>query len=355
MTTKVAFFPGDGIGPEITDATLRVVEAAGAAIEWVRLPGGDDARKTRGTPMPDETLLAFVDIGLGFKGPFAVAMEDPVIVPEWRRDPASGRRPRSYNSATNALRGEAGGFAAVRVAKAFPGVPAPGPGLDAVIVREISEDIYIANEYTTQNGAAVALKVITREGSERVVRFAFEFARRHARKKVAVAHKANVLKQTDGLFLRTARRIAAEYPDLEFEEIYIDAACARLVERPASFDVAVMPNQYGDIMSDLASAVAGSVGIGGGATFGRRAHLFEPVHGTAPDIAGKGVANPVSQILTAALLLRHLGETARGEAIEKAVADALLDPRNHTPDLKGRATTRGVTDAIIEALPRHLG
>lgn len=351
---KVAFFPGDGIGPEITDAALRVVAATGAEVDWIRLPSGDESRKRLGTPMPDETLIRFVEIGVGFKGPFSVAMEDPVIVPEWRRDPASGRRPRSYNSATNALRGEAGGFAAVRLAKSFPGVPAPGPGLDAFIVREISEDIYIANEYTTQNGAAVALKVITREGSERVIRFAFEFARQHARKKVTVPNKANVLKQTDGLFVRTAREIAGEFPDIELEEMYIDAACARLVERPQSFDVAVMPNQYGDIMSDLASAVAGSVGVGGGATFGRQANLFEPVHGTAPDIAGRGIANPVSQILTAALLLRHLGETERGEAIEKAVADVLSDPRNHTPDLKGRATTKQMTDAILAALAIHL-
>jgi len=351
---KVAFFPGDGIGPEITDAALRVVAAAGVDIKWVRLPSGDESRKSMGTPMPDDTLRRFVEIGVGFKGPFSVAMEDPVIVPEWRRDPASGRRPRSYNSATNALRGEAGGFAAVRVARAFPGIPAPGPGLDAVIVREISEDIYVAHEYTTQNGAAVALKVITREGSERVIRFAFEFARKQGRRKVAVVHKANVLKQTDGLFLRTAREIAPEFPGIELEEIYIDAACARLVERPTSFDVAVMPNQYGDIMSDLASAVAGSVGIGGGATFGRRADLFEPVHGTAPDIAGQGIANPVSQILTAALLLRHLGEGKRGEAIERAVADALADPRNHTPDLKGSATTRTLTDAITVALSHHV-
>jgi len=349
---KVAFFPGDGIGPEITDAALAVIAATGAEIEWIRLPSCEETRKRMGTPMPDESLLRFVDIGIGFKGPFAVAMEDPVIIPAWRRDPASGRRPRTYNSATNALRGEAGGYAAVRVAKSFPGVPAPGPGLDAVIVREISEDIYIAHEYTTQNGAAVALKVITPEGSERVIRFAFEFAQKQDRKKVTVAHKANVLKQTDGLFLRTARRIAPEFSGIELEELYIDAACARLVERPTSFDVAVMPNQYGDIMSDLASAVAGSVGVGGGATFGRRANLFEPVNGTAPDIAGKGIANPVSQILTAALLLRHLGEIKRGEAIEKAVAATLADPRNHTPDLKGKATTKAVTKAVIVNLAR---
>lgn len=301
--------------------------------------------------MTDDALKAFVDIGIGFKGPFSVGMDDPAIIPSWRKDPSSGYRPRLYNSATNALRGEAGGYAAIRVARNYQGVSSPVKNLDVVIVRECSEGIYVASEYTTQNHAAIALKVVTREASLRVATFAFDFARNQGRRRVTVVHKANVLKQADGMFVRAVQEVAGKYPDIELADVFIDAACAGIVQNPEAYDVMVMPNQYGDIMSDLSSALAGSIGLGGGATFGTRAALFEAVHGTAPDIAGKGIANPVSQIISAALMLRYLKQVGPAEAIESAVEKALADPANHTPDLNGKATTEALTQAIIDQLP----
>ncbi len=347
---RVALMPGDGIGPEITDAAVKVIEAAGVKIEWVRLPGGEGARRKLGTALPDETLQAYIECGVGFKGPFAVEPEDEMIRPGWRRGIPGGRPSKAYNSATNALRREGGGYAAVRLARSFRGVPSPLGGFDLAVVREISEDIYIASEYTVGDDTAVALKVITRRASEKVIRFAFEFTRSQGRKRVTAVTKANVLRQTDGLFLRVAREIAKEYPDIAFNERFIDASCALVVARPSLFDVAVMPNQYGDIFSDLCSSVAGSLGLGAGATYGTEASLFEPVHGTAPDIAGKGVANPVSQILSGALMLRHLKEDRAALAVEKATEEALLDADNHPPDLGGKATTRRLTEAIVSLI-----
>lgn len=351
---KVALMRGDGIGPEIVDAAMQVIEAAGVDIRWKELEGGENARQRHKTPLPDETLEAYIQCGVGFKGPFEVWMETAPISPGWRRGIPGGRPPRSYNSATNALRREAGGFVAVRLARNFPGVPAPIPGINVVIMREVTEDVYIASEYTMEDDTAVALKIITRKASERVVRFAFQYAISHGRRKVTAVQKANVLRQTDGLFLRVAREVAKEYPQIAFDERFIDAACALIVSRPSAFDVAVMPNQYGDIFADLCSSASGSLGLGGGATYGTEASLFEPVHGTAPDIAGKGIANPVSQIISGALMLRHLKEDRAATAIEAAVEEALKDPENHTPDLGGKATTRSLTQAIIQRIAQTM-
>ena len=347
---KVALLPGDGIGPEIIAAAIRVIEAAGVPVDWIQLEAGIEARKKWGTPLPDESLRTYIECGVGFKGPFAVEMEDAMITPRWRGEGPGGGPLRSYNSVSNALKMEGGGYAAVRRARNFDGVPAPIQGLDIVIIREISEDIYIAHEYTAGADTAMALKVITRKASEMVNRFAFEFAQTHGRKKVTVVNKANVLKQTDGMFVRVAREIAREYPQIEFEERFIDASCALVVSNPGLFDVAVMPNQYGDIMSDLCSAAAGSLGLGASANYGTEASIFEPVHGTAPDIAGQGIANPVSQILGGVLMLRHLNEVKAADAIEQAVADALRVPANHTPDLGGNATTATLTGAIVDRI-----
>ncbi len=350
----VALMPGDGIGPEITSAAVRVIEATGVNIHWVELEGGQGAFHRLGTSLPDETLEAFIECGVGIKGPFAVAMENAVVSPGWRRGIPGGRPPKSYNSATNALRREAGGFVAVRLARNFPGVPAPIQGINMVIMREINEDLYVASEYTVGDDMAVALKIITRKASEAVARFAFEYAKSHGRSKVTAIHKANVLRQTDGLFVKVAREVAKEYPQILFSEQFIDAACALIVARPSLFDVTVMTNQYGDIFSDLCCSAAGSLGLGAGATYGTEASLFEPVHGTAPDIAGKGIANPVSEILSGVLMLRHLKEDRAAAAIERAVEDALLDPNNHTPDLGGKATTQSLTQAIIERVPKFM-
>ena len=347
---RVALMSGDGIGPEIMDAAVRVIDAAGVDIEWVRLAAGRGVSERYGTPLPDETLEAYLDCGVGFKAPFAVEVDDAMIRPALRKNAAAGQVQRAYNSATNALRREGGGYAAVRLARSWPGVPSPIPNVDIAVVREVSEDLYVASEYTSGDDTAVALKIITRKASEKVARFAFEFAKTHGRKQVTAVHKANVLRQSDGLFLRVAREVAGQYPEIPFNDRFIDASCALVVSRPQLFDVAVMPNQYGDIFSDLCSSAAGSLGLGAGATYGTEACLFEPVHGTGPDIAGKGIANPVSQILSGALMLRHLNEDAAASAIEKAVKGALADPENHTPDIGGVATTGRLTQAIIDRL-----
>ena len=350
----VALMQGDGIGPEITNAALQVIEATGIPIQWVKLEGGEGARQKFGTPLPDKTLETYIECGVGLKGPFSVEMDDEMIRPGRRQGIPDGRPPKSYNSATNALRREGGGYAAIRLARNFQGVSAPIQGVDVAIIREISEDLYVASEYTAGDDTAVALKIITRKASEAVVRFAFEFAKSTGRKRVTAVHKANVLRQTDGLFVNVARAVAKEYPEIEFNERFIDAACALIVSRPAFFDVAVMPNQYGDIMSDLCTSAAGSLGLGAGATYGTEACLFEPVHGTAPDIAGKGIANPVSQILSGVLMLKYIKEERAAVAIEKAVEDALLDPNNHTPDIGGKATTDQMTRAILKRIPLFL-
>jgi isocitrate dehydrogenase (NAD+) len=352
MMHKVALMPGDGIGPEITAAAIRVIESAGVAVDWVELEAGLETRRKRGTPIPDESIKAYIECGVGFKGPFSVEMEDAMITPNWRQEGPGGGPLKSYNSVSNTLKMEGGGYAAVRRARNFDGVPSPIQGIDIVIIREISEDIYIAHEYTSGADTAMALKVITRKASEMVNRFAFEFAQTHGRKKVTVVNKANVLKQTDGMFVKVAREIAREYPQIEFEERFVDASCALVVSNPDLLDVAVMPNQYGDIMSDLCSAAAGGLGLGASANYGTEASIFEPVHGTAPDIAGRGIANPVSQILGGVLMLRHLKEFQAADAIEQAVEDALKDPGNHTPDLGGSATTKKLTGAIIDRVSR---
>lgn len=346
---RVALLPGDGIGPEIIAAAVQVIEATGVNIEWIRLEGGSETGKKTGVSLPEETLEGYIESGVGFKGPFAVEMHDEPIRIRRKSDPP-GRPERIYNGPTNALRREGGGYAAVRMAKSFKNVPAPIQGIDIAIVREISEDVYVASEYTSGEDTAVALKIISRKASEKVARFAFEFAKIHGRKQVTAVHKANVLKQTDGLFARVVRKTAEAYPEIAFNERFIDASCALVVSDPAQFDVAVMPNQYGDIMSDLCSSAAGSLGLGAGATYGTEASLFEPVHGTAPDITGKGIANPVSQILSGVLMLRHLKEESAAAVIENAVSDALSDSRNHTPDIGGNATTQEITKAIVDHL-----
>jgi isocitrate dehydrogenase (NAD+) len=349
---KVALLKGDGIGPEIVDAAIKVIETTGVDIDWIQLEGGGGARRSLGTALPDDTLNAYLECGVGLKGPFTVEMNDEVITVR-TRGISNGVSTKSYNGATNALRREGGGFAAIRIAKNFEGVPAPIQGIDVVIVREINEDIYVASEYTVGDDTAVALKIITRKSSEAVIRFAFEFTKSNGRSKVTAIHKANVLKQTDGLFVRVAREVAKDYPEVEYDERFIDASCALIVANPSLFDVAVMPNQYGDILSDLCSSAAGSLGLGAGATYGTEACLFEPVHGTAPDIAGKGIANPVSQILSGSLMLRHLKEDRAAAAIDRAVEEALLDAKNHTPDLGGGADTRRLTQAIVDRVTHY--
>jgi isocitrate dehydrogenase (NAD+) len=337
MATRVTLIPGDGIGPSITDATVRVLEAAGADIEWDRQVAGMAGVARHNDPMPEETLDSIRQTRLALKGP----LETPV-----------GQGFRSVNVA---LRKEFDLYANVRPAH----VIMPGgryDKVDIVLVRENTEGLYIGIEHYVRIGddpraAAESLAVITRFGSERVIRYAFEYAIKHGRKKVTIAHKANILKYSQGLFLEVGRQIAKEYEGrIEFEEVIIDALAMKLVLHPERFDVLVTTNLFGDILSDLISGLVGGLGLAPGANIGKDSAIFEAVHGTAPDIAGKNVANPGALLLAGALLLDHLGQRDRGDRIRRALETTIREGKTVTRDLGGTASTDQFADAIIAKL-----
>ena len=337
MSTRVTLIPGDGIGPSIADATVRVLEAAGADIEWDRQYAGQAGVAHHNDPMPDETLESIAQTRLALKGP----LETPV-----------GEGFRSVNVA---LRKQFDLYANVRPAHV---IMRGGryDKVDIVLVRENTEGLYIGIEHYVRIGddphaVAESLAVITRFASERVIRYAFEYAVKHGRRKVTLAHKANILKYSQGLFLEVGRTIAKEYAGrVEFEDVIIDAMAMKLVLHPERFDVVVTTNLFGDILSDLISGLVGGLGLAPGANIGKDAAIFEAVHGTAPDIAGKGVANPGALILAACLLLDHIGDTPRANRIRKALETTIKEGKVVTRDLGGTASTDEFTNAIIAAL-----
>ena len=337
MPTRVTLIPGDGIGPSITEATVRVLEAAGADIEWDRQLAGMSAISRWHDPMPDVTLDSIRRTGVALKGP----LETPVG--------------EGYRSVNVALRKTFDLYANVRPAHI---IMRRGrfEKVDIVLVRENTEGLYIGIEHYLRIGddpraAAESLAVITRFGSERIVRYAFEYAVAHGRKKVTIVHKANILKFSQGLFLDVGREIAKEYQGrIEFEEQIVDAMAMHLVMRPETFDVVVTTNLFGDILSDEISGLVGGLGLAPGANIGASAAIFEAVHGTAPDIAGKGVANPGALILAACLMLDHLGDTARAGRIRAALEATIRERKSVTRDLGGTASTREFADAIIARL-----
>jgi len=341
---NVVLIPGDGIGPEISEATVKVLGAAGASIAWQEALAGEAARARHGHPLPDETLAAVRAAGVALKGPLLAPKQTGRVTVR------HGAEEVTYPSVNNALRRELAVFANVRPVKSFAGVPSPFPQLDVVIMREVTEDIYIGWEEMKGPDEAWAIKRITRQASERIFRYGFEYARRTARKKVTAGHKANVLNLTDGLFLQCGRNVAAAYPDILFDDCMVDALCVRLVKQPETVDVLVLPNQYGDILSDLCGGIAGSLGLAPGANIGETVSFFEASHGAAPDIAGRGVADPIALILSGAMLLAHLGESAASLRVWAAVAGVLEEGRFLTPDLGGRASARDLTRAIVGAL-----
>lgn len=337
MATRVTLIPGDGIGPSITDATIRVLDAAGADIEWDRQVAGMAGVAKHNDPMPEETLDSIRQTRLALKGP----LETPV-----------GQGFRSVNVA---LRKEFDLYANVRPAHV---IMRGGryDHVDIVLVRENTEGLYIGIEHYVRIGddpraAAESLAVITRFGSERVIRYAFEYAVKHGRKKVTLAHKANILKYSQGLFLEVGRQIAKEYAGrVEFDEVIIDALAMKLVLHPERFDVVVTTNLFGDIMSDLISGLVGGLGLAPGANIGRDAAIFEAVHGTAPDLAGRNVANPGALLLGGCLLLDHVGEKPRADRIRQALEATIREGTTVTRDLGGTASTDQFTDAIIAKL-----
>jgi isocitrate dehydrogenase (NAD+) len=327
----VTLIEGDGIGPEIATATVRVVEAAGGTVEWERALAGQTAAEQVGDPLPQATIDSITRHQLALKGPLGTPIG------------------KGFRSVNVALRQQFDLYANVRPARTIAGVPARFDGVDLVLVRENTEDLYAGVEHYVdpRRTAAESIAIITRYGSERVITYAFEYARRHGRKKVTLVHKANILKLSNGLFLDCGKELAKKYPDIEFDDMIVDATAMKMVVAPERFDVIVTMNLFGDILSDLCAGLIGGLGVAPGANIGVKAAIFEAVHGTAPDIAGKGIANPAALMLSAAMMLDHLGQMEQAARLRTAIAQTLATESDRTPDLKGKGNTKTFTDGVI--------
>ncbi len=332
MVRKITLIPGDGIGPEISSATKDVIAASGAEIEWEVFDAGLQAIEKYGDPLPDEVVESLRKNKVGLKGPVTTPVG------------------KGFRSVNVRLRMALELFANVRPLKNFKHIQSRYTGIDMVIVRENTEGLYTGIEHMVGKDAAESIKIITREASERICRYAFELARKEGRKKVTVGHKANILKLSDGLFLESARKIAQDYPDIQFEDKIVDALCMNLVQFPERFDVLVLPNLYGDILSDLGAGLVGGLGVAPGANIGEECALFEAIHGSAPDIAGQNIANPLAMILSGVEMLKYLGFDSEAIRIMDGIEIVLGQQEKLTPDLGGTSGTKEMAQAIIEAM-----
>ena len=333
MTHRLTLIPGDGIGPEVTQAVLRVLDAVGFEAEWEEFAAGAAALQEHGTTLPQPLLDSIRKNKVALKGPITTPIGE------------------GFTSVNVGLRKALNLYANLRPVWNLPNVPSRFQNVDLVIVRENTEDLYAGLEHTVVPGVVESLKIITTEASTKIARFAFEYARKHKRKRVTAIHKANIMKLSDGLFLDCTRKMAREFPDIQYDERIVDAACMHLVMHPEKLDVLVLPNLYGDIVSDLCAGLVGGLGVVPAANLGDDGvGVFEAVHGTAPDIAGQNKANPTALLLSAVLMLHHLDEDDKAERIMKALWTALGDGSARTADLGGTATTTGFTDAIVKAL-----
>ncbi|HMP02214.1 MAG TPA: isocitrate/isopropylmalate dehydrogenase family protein [Gemmatales bacterium] len=330
---KIVLIPGDGIGPEVTAATQQVIAAAGVRIDWVPAEAGLGCMDKHGEPLPEETLDLIRTYRVALKGPCTT----PV-----------GKGFRSINVR---LRQGLDLFASVRPVCSLPGVTTPFSDVDLIVVRENTEGLYSGREHVVVPGVVESLRVITRGACERIVRFAFELARHAGRRRVTFCHKAEVMRLSDGLFLAAARTVADDFPFIEFEERRIDNVCLELALHPEKFDVLVMENLFGDVISDLCAGLVGGLGVVPGSNIGARYAVFEAVHGSAPDIAGKGLANPIALLRSAALMLDHVGQSRAAQRIERAVMTTLERGEGLTRDLGGSGDTRTITEQIIKNLP----
>ncbi|MGI8406566.1 MAG: isocitrate/isopropylmalate dehydrogenase family protein [Thermomicrobiales bacterium] len=357
-TYQVSLIPGDGIGPEVTEATRRVLEASGISFDWEYCDAGLGALEKHGDVLPEATLDSVRKNGLGLKGPITTPI-------------GSG-----FRSVNVGLRQALQLYANLRPGKTIKGVQSTFSDIDLVVVRENLEDTYAGVEFDTGTpeaaevisainklsekqvaaDSAITIKMITPEGSRRIVEYAFDFARKNNRKLVTAVHKANIMKYTDGLFLRIAQEVAAENPDIEFNDRIVDNMCMQLMQKPQQYDVMVMPNLYGDIVSDMVAGMVGGLGVAPGGNIGKGVAVFEPIHGSAPTHAGKGVANPTAMLLSGALMLRHLGEVEAAERVEGGVAKVIGEGTKVTYDLRAdrdqnkAASTNDMADAIIAAM-----
>ncbi len=332
MGESITLIPGDGIGPEITDAVVRILESAGFKPRWEITLAGDAALQKLGTPLPDDVLDSVSRTRVALKGPL--------------KTPVGG----GYKSINVALRQRFVLYANFRPIQSLEGVRTKWNGLDLLVIRENTEGLYSGLEHEVVPGVVESLKIITRAATERIARFAFEHARKAGRKKITVIHKANIMKMSDGLFLQASRDVAREYPELECDDCIVDNACMQLITRPERFDVLLLENLYGDIISDLAAGLVGGLGVVPGVNYGDDCGIFEAVHGTAPDIAGKGIANPTALLRSAVLMLEFLGERSIAAQLDGSLRKVLREGKAVTPDLGGRATTDEMCRAIIENL-----
>jgi isocitrate dehydrogenase (NAD+) len=334
MLHTVTLIPGDGIGPEVTKPTLKIIKAAGANIQWETHLAGAEALKRHGTTLPKSLMDSFEKHEVALKGPVTTPVGE------------------GFASVNVELRQTFDLYANLRPIKNLPGVKARYSDVDLIVVRENTEGLYSGIEHEVVPGVMESLKIITEKASTRIAKFAFDFARAHRREKVAAIHKANIMKLTDGLFLDCARRVSADYPDVAFSDLIVDNACLQLVLDPLKLDVLLLENLYGDIVSDLAAGLVGGLGVVPGANLGDQHALFETVHGSAPDIKGKNVANPTALILAAIMMLDHIGEKRAARRISKALEAVLKKGDCLTPDLGGTATTTKFAEAIIRAMER---
>jgi isocitrate dehydrogenase (NAD+) len=357
MPYRVTLIPGDGIGPEVTEATRSVLEATGVKFEWDVKLIGEKAQNQFGTLLPDDVLKSIKKNKVALKGPVSTPIGT------------------GFRSVNVALRKNLDLYACLRPCKTYSGAPTQFSNVDIVVVRENTEDLYAGIEFakgTTEadklielirdssgirvkKDSGFSIKMISESASRRIVKFAFEYARANKRKKISAGHKANILKFSDGLFLATAREVAKEYPDIDFEDVVIDALCMRLVRNPQSFDVLVLPNLYGDIVSDLCAGLVGGLGLAPGANIGDGVAVFEPTHGSAPKYAGQNKVNPMAMMLSAVMMLRYLGEKNVADRLEEVIAKVIAEGKDVTYDLKSKrsqnpAGTSQVADAVINKL-----
>jgi len=332
MTHTITLIPGDGIGPEVSSAVVRIIEAAGVQVQWETHYAGAQALEKFGSTLPDELLESIQRNKVALKGPITTPVG------------------KGFTSVNVGLRKALDLYANLRPVRALPNVPARYPELDLVVVRENTEDLYAGIEHVVVPGVVESIKIITEKASTRIARYAFEFARREGRKKVTAVHKANIMKLSDGLFLDCFRKVAEGYPEIEADDKIVDNACMQLVMRPEQFDIMLLENLYGDIVSDLCAGLIGGLGLVPGANIGELGAVFEAVHGSAPDIAGQGIANPTALLQSGILMLRHLGEREAADRIERAMLKVYTDGEVRTRDVGGTAHTDEFARAVVEAM-----
>jgi len=348
---KVALLPGEGIGPEITSASRRIIDASGAKIEWIIAEVGAEVEKKYGTPVPSYVFEAITNAQVAYKGPITTPFGGSYRVKvDWEKPGVGRDQIRSYPSISVAVRFELDLYANVRPIKNIPGVESKFENINIVFFRENTEDLYRSIEHMVSPDIAESIKIISRKASERIGKVAFEYARKHGRKKVTVVHKANIMKLSDGLFLEAVFNVAKNYPEIEVEDRVVDNMCMQLVQKPEIYDILVLPNLYGDILSDLGAGLIGGLGVAPGANIGDNVAMFEAVHGSAPKYAGMNRANPTATILSMIMMLDHLNEMEAARRVEKALWAVLEERKSTTVDLGGSAGTSEMANAIIDKM-----